>query len=402
MNRAKGSYIQKRINFNSHSRLTKSDYQNPGLSEIYSDAHSIMSPRYIEEELRKKEEKFRLFFEYAPDYCYMISPQNKILDVNRTSLKALGYKKEELIGKSLKTIYAPESFPKVKKLFAKWKKTGRLKDEELIILTKKGERRTVILSAKAMRGRDGKIISSISIQKDITEHKRVEDELEQSQKRLRGLSVHLQDLREDERKRIAHAIHEDLGQLLTVLNIDLTRFLEKIPSNLQPLKEMARSIRDLVDESIETVQRISTELRPKLLDDLGLIPAIEWQVHEFQNHTGIKCNININTNGISPDSDRSIVIFRILQEALTNVARHARATRVRVDLKANSRRLTLKIKDNGKGISPKQITEPDSFGIIVMQESVLPWEGKFDIQGIKDKGTTVKASLPLFRKDSPL
>ena len=353
--------------------------------------------RQAEQKLRKSEEKFRIFFENAPDYCYMISPEGKILDVNRSALDALGYRKDELVGKPLKTIYALESFPKMKKVFAKWKRTGRLKDEELIISTKNGEKRTVILSAEAMRGEDGKILHSISIQKDITERKRIEAELDHSHKKLRRLSAHLLNLRKKERKRIAHAIHDDLGQLLTVLDINLYRLYKKLPSDQKPLQMMTKSLMAQVKRIAETVQRISAELRPILLDDVGLVPAIKWQVEEFQNHTGIKCRVNIGTDGINPDLKRSTVIFRILQESLTNIARHAHATRVKVNLEAKSGKLVLKVKDNGKGITQKQIREPNSFGILGMQESVLPWEGTFDINGTKDKGTTIRVSLPLKR-----
>ena len=134
-----------------------------------------------EEKLWESEGLFRHFFENNPEYCYMISPEGLILDVNNVALKVLGYKKEELIGKSLKTIYAPESLPKMKKNFAKWKKAGELKNEEMVIFTKDGKRRTVLLSANVLRDKDGKILSSVSVHKDITGRKLVEEELREKE-----------------------------------------------------------------------------------------------------------------------------------------------------------------------------------------------------------------------------
>jgi len=139
--------------------------------------------KQAEEKLKESEERFRQFFENEPEYCYMISPEGVIINVNNAALKALGYMKEELVGKPLKTIYAPEVLPKTKELFLKWGKTGKLKDEELVIITKKGDRRTVLLSADVVKDRDGKIMHSVSVQKDITEIKLAEKALRESEEK---------------------------------------------------------------------------------------------------------------------------------------------------------------------------------------------------------------------------
>jgi PAS domain S-box-containing protein/putative nucleotidyltransferase with HDIG domain len=148
-------------------------------------SRDITDRKQIEEALRASEEQFRQFFENEPEYCYMISTEGLILNVNNAALSALGYTKEELVGKPLQTIYAPESVPKMEQLYSKWKKTGQLKDEEVVIITKKGERRTVLLSAGAVKDSDGKILHSISVQKDITERKNIEDALRESEERFR-------------------------------------------------------------------------------------------------------------------------------------------------------------------------------------------------------------------------
>jgi len=143
--------------------------------------------KQAEEKLKESEERFRQFFENEPEYCYMISPEGVIINVNNAALKALGYMKEELVGKPVETIYAPEVLPKTKELFAKWRETGKLKDEELVIITKKGDRRTILLSADVVKDRDGKIMHSVSVQKDITEIKQAEEALRKSEEKYRSL-----------------------------------------------------------------------------------------------------------------------------------------------------------------------------------------------------------------------
>jgi two-component system cell cycle sensor histidine kinase/response regulator CckA len=145
----------------------------------------ITERKRAEELLRESEERFRQFFENEPEYCYMISSEGVILDVNRATLKALGYKKEELVGKPLKTVYAPESLPKMKQLLARWKETGELVNEEMVIVTKEGNKRAVLLSAAAVRDKDGKVLHSVSVQRDITERKQAEDALRESEERMR-------------------------------------------------------------------------------------------------------------------------------------------------------------------------------------------------------------------------
>jgi len=155
----------------------------------------------------------------------------------------------------------------------------------------------------------------------------------------------------------------------------------------------------LIDTTIRTVKRISTELRPGVLDDLGLMAAIEWQAQEFQERTRIKCELTADGEDMNLDLDLATAVFRILQEALTNVARHANATRVEVSLMERDGQLVLQVRDNGKGITEKQIAHPKSFGLIGMRERVRSWNGTVKIDGISGKGTIVKVSIPLKRKE---
>ena len=161
-----------------------------------------------------------------------------------------------------------------------------------------------------------------------------------------------------------------------------------------PAKRM-KSISGLIDTAIFRVQRISTELRSPVLDTLGLVEAIKYQSKEFESMSGIYCEVDIKTKGIDPDQKRSIAIFRVLQESLTNIARHANATRVGISMKLSGENLLLEVEDNGRGITNSEIVNPKSVGILGMEERVLVFGGDLKIRGIPKKGTIVSVILPL-------
>jgi signal transduction histidine kinase len=239
------------------------------------------------------------------------------------------------------------------------------------------------------------------LQTEITERKQAEKELRDSREQLRNLSTYLQSVREQERTLIAGEIHDDLGQSLTALKMDIYWLAKRLPKDQKPLLEKLEAMEKFIGATIKTVQRISTELRPSLLDHLGLVTTIEWQAEEFQNRTGIKYKLTIDPEDITLDEKLSTSIFRIFQETLTNVARHARATRVEVSLKEKAGTLELKVRDNGKGITKEQISDPKSFGLMGIRERVHPWGGQAKISGIEGKGTTVMVRIPIEKKGKP-
>jgi signal transduction histidine kinase len=218
--------------------------------------------------------------------------------------------------------------------------------------------------------------------------------LEDSRERLRNLSVRLQSIREEERKLIAREIHDQLGQALTVLKVDLSLLGQKRPRDVE-LVQRTESMSELVDSSIDTVRRLSSELRPRVLDDLGLAAAIEWQAQEFQKRTGIRCAVEIWPQRLAIDPERSTACFRIFQEALTNVARHAKASRIFVSLRLEGDRIWLRIKDDGRGISSEKLSDPKASGLVGMRERVHPWQGEVSVRGIPDQGTEVTVMIPL-------
>jgi len=227
-----------------------------------------------------------------------------------------------------------------------------------------------------------------------TERQRTEEQLRASRGQLRALSTHLQSIREEERTLIAREIHDELGQDLTGLKMDLSWLTKRLPGVQEELVKKAESMSELIDTTIQSVRRISTELRPGVLDDLGLTAAIEWQSQDFQGRTGVQCEFKSTLPEVDLDRDRSTAVFRILQETLTNVARHANATKVSIYLGKKDGSLVLIVEDNGKGALESEIYNPKSLGFLGMRERALVFGGKIEIRGVPEKGTTVVLSIP--------
>jgi PAS domain S-box-containing protein len=225
--------------------------------------------------------------------------------------------------------------------------------------------------------------------------KQAEQELKSSREQLREYNLHLQSAIEQERTRIAREIHDELGQALTAVKMDLSWMAVQCPENAASLRAKAEAMSKNISQTIKAVQRITAELRPGLLDDLGLAAAIEWQAKEFRDRCGIAVEIEFYPEDIVCDRERSTAIFRIFQEALVNIARHAQASALNVSLAMRANKLVLKVRDNGKGITPAQISNTSSFGLIGMRERVHPWGGKVKIKGIPNQGTIVLVAIPL-------
>jgi signal transduction histidine kinase len=226
------------------------------------------------------------------------------------------------------------------------------------------------------------------------ERKEAEEKLLRSHGQLRALTGHLQFVREEERTRIAREVHDELGQALTGLKLELS-FLLGRPVSDRALKRKVRAMEAQVDATILTVRRIATELRPGVLDSLGLAAAIEWQAMDFQKSTGIRCQVSIHVTEEALDREFSTVCFRIFQETLTNIIRHANATQVEVVLTQADNDLILIVSDNGRGISDKDVASAQSIGITGMRERVAQVGGEVSFLGVPNKGTTVTMRVPI-------
>ena len=235
--------------------------------------------------------------------------------------------------------------------------------------------------------------TNILLRKEVEERASAEHQLKIIREQLRNLSNHLQNIREEEKTRIAREVHDELGQSLTAIKMDLVCLKEEL-SGLQPdLQERIQTMSGLIDSTITSVQRISSELRPQILDVMGLCEAISWQAREYQKRTTLR--FDLNCEQVSINKELTTELFRIFQEALTNVVRHSRADRVCVSLHQNAEQITLEIGDNGQGMPPEKINAPQSLGLIGIRERVLFFGGEVEFQGEPGKGTRVIVKTPL-------
>jgi signal transduction histidine kinase len=229
-----------------------------------------------------------------------------------------------------------------------------------------------------------------------SERRKAVKELTKSHEQLRNLAEHLQTVREEERTWIAREIHDELGQALTAFKMDLSEMEEMLTANqsIETLRGLVRTDLALVHETIQTVKRLCTQLRPAMLDHLGLGAALEWQAEEFQRRNAIECVVNLVPDDITVDEKFVTSLFRIFQESLTNVLRHAKATKVKATLSNQGNNIVFEIADNGVGITMENLSKTGSFGLLGMRERVQICNGEVRITGSQGAGTTITVIIP--------
>jgi len=338
----------------------------------------------------------------TPDVVFVKDNQGRYLTINAAGARLLGRAVGEILGKDDTDLYSPEDAQRIIETDRQVIDSGETKVYEMAIILD-GETRAFLFTKTPYHNQAGEMQGLVVVARDITTHQQAAEHLENSRAELRALSAQLQSVREEERMRIAREIHDELGQVLTGLKMDVVSLARRMSDattrqDWQKLKERTQSIADLINNAILTVRRISTELRPGLLDAVGLTAAIEWQAREFENRTGIKCKLRLPQGDVKLDQNRSVAVFRIFQEILTNVTRHARASEVNVVLEAREADLFLEAKDNGRGIRASEFSNPKSLGLLGMRERALLLGGEFNIRGVQGNGTTVTVRIPLEMK----
>ncbi len=219
-------------------------------------------------------------------------------------------------------------------------------------------------------------------------------ELETSQEMLRALSARLVFLQEEERRHIARELHDELGQLLVALRLELNRVSSGDEPAQRQLRDRLGRAMMVLDETVKAVRNLSRELRPTVLDDMGLAAALDSHAREFCERTGIECELDLGEDDVDLDRDRATALFRIIQEAMTNVAQHSDAKRVVIQIGRDDDRVALTIRDDGCGISDAQRTDPHSLGLIGMHERARNWGGSLEITGDPDNGTCIRVLIP--------
>ncbi len=322
---------------------------------------------------------------------------------NKGAENMLGYPAEEALGKHISFIYPVED-----REFLEHEVLGSVKAKgthqvEVRRLTKTGVLRVAHLSLSLLRDDTEAPIGIIGYSMDITDRKHGEEALLNSRNQLAALAVRLESVQEEERTRIALEVHDVLGQALTGLKLDVSWVHKQLAGSMESVERSALLARldsslALLDSAIQSVRDIATTLRPSVLDQLGLGDAVEWQAHEFHHRTGITCNTTMTPARIAVGSEQATTLFRILQEVLTNVVRHARATQVDITLEEGRETVTLQVRDNGKGMTTAEQSGPEAFGLLGMRLRAQQEGGTFNIQSASGMGTTVTVTLPLYRR----
>ncbi|MFO8111637.1 MAG: PAS domain S-box protein [Desulfosalsimonadaceae bacterium] len=317
--------------------------------------------------------------------------------VNKAYLQRHGKSREDVIGKSVGDLVGMHYFQFIVKPYM-----DRCFAGENVVYERKafyptvGTRRLEVHYHPLWSG--SRVEKIVAILRDITDYKKAENELRQSQHQLRQLAAYLQNVREQERTEIARTVHDELGQALTGLKIDLglhEKQLARCLPDHAPLFETTKSMTGLVDYLIKFTRELVSELRPSILDDLGLDAAVEWYIEKYRSRTGLSVRYSSGAGLETLDGEIATALYRIVVESLTNVTRHARANAVMIDLTIAEQILVLKIKDDGVGITRDRVNRTRSFGIVGMRERALAFGGTIEFDGRPGKGTTVRVQIPL-------
>jgi len=369
------------------------NYVSKGRELCVTAIRNITKRKRTEKVLQESEEKYKTLTENSLTGIF-IHQDGRFVFVNDKFANMHGYKPEELLHKEHLSLVHPDE-RKTLREFAIKRIEGKPVPQQYEVrrITKDGktiwcEMMATVIEYKGKPAIMGNVI-------DTTQRRLAENAIKKSEEQLRALTTYLQRVGEIERTNIAREIHDELGQTLTVLKMDLAWLRKRLPDGQISLLEKTDTMSQLINKTIQTVKKISTDLRPGLLDDLGLAAAIEWQAEEFQKLTGIRCKITIEPKEITLDRDRNTAIFRIFQETLTNVARHAKASAVNASLKQRDGQIELRVQDNGRGITEGQISNPKSFGLIGIRERVKIFGGNSLMKGSPGKGTIMTVKIPI-------
>ncbi len=375
---------------------------NTDLVEIGTKKHlltiakDITARKRAEEALRESERRLREMLENLELIAVFLDPEGRVTFCNEFLCRLTGWKREEILGADWFSRFIPDDRPDVRQSFVQSLARGEMAaHDETPIVTRDGRSCEITWNNTILRDADGNITGSASIGVDVTARKQAEKDLRKSREQLKSLASHLQTAIEQERRRIALAIHDELGQSLTGLKMDLAWLVRRLSPDDTQLQQKLESMLSLTNSTIQTVRRIATELRPGVLDDLGLVAAIEWQARDFESRYGIRCTFSAEPEVSTLEDDKSTALFRITQESLTNVARHAHATEVHVRLRKDAGVLTLEIEDNGTGIRDTNEDERKTLGLIGMRERAATVGGTFSITSNADKGTLVQVTIPM-------
>ena len=350
----------------------------------------ITERKWADAVLRDSEARFRSIVEATGSALIILSAEHRILEFNPEAERIYGRSRGEVLGQDYLELFVPKEFQdvvagEILKVLAGTPSLGL----ETPIKAQDGTVRTLLWSISRLTSVGGQPSGAIATGYDITERKEAEEA-----RRVRELARHLQSAREGERKQIAREIHDELGQALTGLKFQVSHLSRKLTDSEAEAREKLELVGRSIDGTIAAVRRIAAELRPQILDNLGLLEAIKWQAEQFQERTGISCSVELPGEEIDWSQEQSTAMFRIFQESLTNVARHAGAKHVAVRVSQDNGRVVLEVGDDGRGITEDERRDSRSFGLLGMHERARMFGGALSVDGDESKGTTVTLQMP--------
>lgn len=358
----------------------------------------IIEVTSVGKELKKSEGSIRTILNNAFDAIITMDSNGIIQTWNRRATGIFGWASSEVIGKKMvdliiSTPYRDEHTKRITRFLETGESKILNKQIEVLGLHQDGHTFPMEIAISPTKWENNYIFTGII--KDITERKQAEEALMRSREQLRNLSNKLQSVREEEKTIMAREIHDHLGQALTMLKFEITWIENELTKNDTSVINRIQSLKEQIENIINDVRKIASELRPQMLDILGLSATLKWLTNKFQKHTGIQCELIIEPEKIIINPEWSTPLFRIYQEALTNVARHAKANEVQSSLRKQNNNLVLEIKDNGIGMDEKLIDNTQSLGLIGIRERILVLGGTLHLKSHEGKGTTLTVTIPL-------
>jgi PAS domain S-box-containing protein len=353
----------------------------------------VTERRRSERLLEESERRLAKMIEASPEAITIASIEDgTFIAVNPAAERLSGYTRKEMLGRSVVDMGFYPELEERRRLVEDLQRSETVLGRELHLRRKDGEVRDVLASAALIDVGGRKLILFQGI--DITDRKNAENALKQHQVLLRELSAHHETVREGERAHIAREIHDEMRQALTALRMDLSLIGQESGKAAPASAKRIQELKGQVDDLIQVVRDVATSLRPAALD-LGIIPGVEWLVDEFQKRNGIRCVVKVEDGEIGLAEDRSIVLFRILQESLTNISRHANARNVEISLRGDATHVRLDVKDDGRGFDTEAAAKKKTFGLLGIRERVIMLHGNLSIISAPGEGTQVSVSIPI-------
>jgi PAS domain S-box-containing protein len=375
------------------------------VTRLYGAMQDVTESKKAEDELRLAYQRLSYHVENTP---LAVIELDKDLFIKRWSKRAeeiFGWKASEALGKNVYDTDFPIIFKEDMQAVDEINEqlmTGMVNSNQSLNrnYTKDGK---VIYNEwynSVLRDDHGNVITILSLVHDVTERKQSEEEIQEATNRLRDLSAHLQNIREEERTRIAREIHDEFGAQLTVLKLDASWLDKKLISANDAVKQKVKDILGLIDTTGKLVRRISANLRPSLLDQFGLGAAIEWYLEEFKKRSGIKFFFNEPEERLQLEDSVKTGLYSIFQESLTNIAKHSEAKKVWIKLAVKKEELVMSIRDNGKGFDKQLLNKKKTLGILGMKERTIMMKGKYEIDSVPERGTTVTVTIPYKKEET--